>query len=173
MENLNRSSLFIFAACFLWALDLLVRYPLTLKISLVHIMFVESLLGLFIVLPWLVSDGITSLQKMSRTDWLLAVLVGIAAMLICSLCAIVGKKLLRNHGPVTVVVLRWIFAFIFSAVFLAMDKTPLNIDVLMDLDVIWRFAFIGLISGTLSMYLYYQGMKELSATKIRPDGRFI
>lgn len=253
MKNSKRSSLLILAACFLWALDILVRYPLTLKISFVHIVFIESFLGLFLVLPWLVSEGLASLQKMHRTDWLLAMflggfgmtvagflstesilraspgtfsflqifqplfvvyaahvflkekissryfywgiwvilsavlmysqdlgllltsdmtmvpgamLIGLATMLIWGLCTIAGKKLLQNHTPLTVVVVRWIFAFIFSAGFLVLDKNPVEIGPLMDLDVIWRFVFIGLISGTASMYLYYQGMKELPAAKI-------
>lgn len=75
--NLERkSSLYILVACLLWALDLLVRYPISLKMGYVSIVFIESFIGLFLVTPWLIKNGRRELAKFSKNDWLLAVFLG-------------------------------------------------------------------------------------------------
>ncbi|WPU66938.1 DMT family transporter [Peredibacter starrii] len=75
--NLERkSSLYILVACLLWALDLLVRYPISLKMGYVSIVFIESFIGLFLVTPWLIKNGRKELAKFSKNDWILAVFLG-------------------------------------------------------------------------------------------------
>lgn len=75
--NLERkSSLLIILACLLWALDLLVRYPLSLKMGYVSIVFLESLTGLLFVTPWIVTKGRKELAQYSKQDWLLGVFIG-------------------------------------------------------------------------------------------------
>ncbi|HXH76233.1 MAG TPA: DMT family transporter [Bacteriovoracaceae bacterium] len=76
MNNEKRSSLLILAACFLWALDILVRYPITLQVNFIHIVFIESLLGLLFVTPWLIKHGRHELKSFSMKDWLLAIFLG-------------------------------------------------------------------------------------------------
>lgn len=75
--NLDRkSSLYILVACILWAVDLLVRYPISLKMGYVSIVFVESLIGLIFVTPWLIKNGKRELKKFTRNDWFLAIFLG-------------------------------------------------------------------------------------------------
>jgi drug/metabolite transporter (DMT)-like permease len=74
--NLERkSSLFIIAACLLWAIDLLVRYPVTLEMNFVSIVFIESALGLIFVGPWLLRN-IFQLKKLKKTDWFIVAFIG-------------------------------------------------------------------------------------------------
>lgn len=74
--NLERKSSFlILAACLLWATDLLVRYPLSLKMSFVSIVFLESLIGLLFISPWLIRNT-SSLKKLSKRDWLITIFIG-------------------------------------------------------------------------------------------------
>lgn len=74
--NLERKSSFlILAACLLWATDLLVRYPLTLKMSFVSIVFLESLIGLLFISPWLLKN-FSSLKGLTKKDWLITVFIG-------------------------------------------------------------------------------------------------
>ena len=71
----RKSSLFILAACFLWAIDLVVRYPISLKLDFVTIVFFESSIGLLFISPWLFKNK-HLLKKLSRKDWLFAMFIG-------------------------------------------------------------------------------------------------
>ena len=71
----RKSSLLILAACFLWAIDLVVRYPISLKLDFVTIVFFESSIGLLFITPWLVKNK-NLLKKLSLRDWLLAIFIG-------------------------------------------------------------------------------------------------
>jgi drug/metabolite transporter (DMT)-like permease len=74
--NLERkSSLFIISACLLWAADLLVRYPITLKMGFASIVFMESLIGLIFVSPFLVKN-FQELKKLTKKDWLGVIFIG-------------------------------------------------------------------------------------------------
>lgn len=74
--NIERqSSLLILGACFLWAIDLLVRYPVTLEMSYVSIVFMESLIGLMFVSPWMIRNRET-FKKLSKRDWIFAAFIG-------------------------------------------------------------------------------------------------
>lgn len=73
MNSDRKSSLLIISATFLWALDLLVRYPVTLKMSFLTIVFLESLIGLIVVSPWL---NIREIRKLTGKDWLITVFIG-------------------------------------------------------------------------------------------------
>ena len=74
--NLERkSSLYILGACLLWAMDLVIRYPVTLKMNYVSIVFVESLVGLLFISPWLLKN-FSELKKLSLFNWLIALFIG-------------------------------------------------------------------------------------------------
>jgi drug/metabolite transporter (DMT)-like permease len=72
----KRSSLFILAACFLWASDLLVRYPITLKMGYTSIVLIESMIGVIFLLPWLLKNGVKEFKNYSKNDWLLSMFLG-------------------------------------------------------------------------------------------------
>lgn len=249
--NLERkSSLFILAACLLWAVDLLVRYPITLKMGFVSIVFIESLVGLVFISPWLLKNT-AALKKLSLKDWLITVFIGgigmsvagylqtaciqkatpglfsffqifqplfviymahiflkekvdnlyvywgvwvilsavlmfsvdlelmlgseivfsdmliaLSTMLIWGLCTILGKKFLKNHPPLVLVSLRWVFAFLFSSVILMNEKESVPYQLLLQADILVRFIFIGVIAGVFSMFLYYSGLKNMPAGKV-------
>lgn len=249
--NLERkSSLFILAACLLWATDLLVRYPITLKMGFVSIVFIESLVGLIFISPWLLKNT-AALKKLSRKDWLMTVFIGgigmsvagylqtaciqkatpglfsffqifqplfviymahiflkekvdnmyvywgiwvilsavlmfsvdlelmlsseivftdmliaLSTMVIWGLCTILGKKFLKNHSALTLVSLRWVFAFLFSSVILVTEKETVPLQMLLQADILLRFIFIGVIAGLFSMFLYYSGLKHMPAGKV-------
>jgi drug/metabolite transporter (DMT)-like permease len=71
----RKSSLYIIFACLLWALDLLVRYPVTLKMSFESIVFLESLIGLLFISPWMIKNA-GELKKLSKKDWVIAMFIG-------------------------------------------------------------------------------------------------
>lgn len=71
----RKSSLLIILACLLWAIDLLVRYPVTLKMNFVSIVFIESFIGFLFVSPWLFKN-IKRLSTLSPKDWLIALFIG-------------------------------------------------------------------------------------------------
>jgi drug/metabolite transporter (DMT)-like permease len=74
--NLERkSSLLIICACLLWAFDLLVRYPVTLKMNFASIVFIESLVGLIFIAPFIFKNR-KDLKKISKSDWFIALFVG-------------------------------------------------------------------------------------------------
>ena len=249
--NLERkSSLLILAACLLWAIDLLVRYPITLKMGFVSIVFIESLVGLVFISPWLFKNA-GALKKLTMKDWLTTIFIGgvgmsvagylqtaciqkatpglfsffqifqplfviymahvflkekvdnmyvywgiwvilsavlmfsvdlelmlgseivftdmliaLSTMLIWGSCTILGKKFLANHSPLTLVSLRWLFAFLFSSVILLTEKETVPYQMLLQADILIRFIFIGAIAGIFSMYLYYSGLKHMPAGKV-------
>ena len=249
--NLERkSSLLILAACLLWAIDLLVRYPITLKMGFVSIVFIESLVGLVFISPWLFKNA-GALKKLTMKDWLTTIFIGgvgmsvagylqtaciqkatpglfsffqifqplfviymahvflkekvdnmyvywgiwvilsavlmfsvdlelmlgseivftdmliaLSTMLIWGSCTILGKKFLANHSPLTLVSLRWLFAFLFSSVILLTEKETVPYQMLLQSDILIRFIFIGAIAGIFSMYLYYSGLKHMPAGKV-------
>lgn len=250
--NLERkSSLLILSACLLWALDLLVRYPVTLKMSFVSIVFIESLIGLMFIAPFLIKNK-SELKKLRKEDWFIAVFIGgigmtvagylqtaciqkatpglfsffqifqplfvvyiahlflkervdnlflywgiwvvlsailmfsvdlelmfsssdfilsdiliaLMTMLIWGFCTILARKFLIKHSPMTLVGLRWFFAFIFSTFFLITENERLPVELIVQPDIFIRFLFMGVIAGLLSMHVYYSGLKNLSAGKV-------
>jgi len=254
MTPIVRFSLFVVAACFFWAVDLIVRYPLTLKLNFVHIVFLESLVGLLVLSPWFIKKGFSELKSLTRTDWLLGVYIGgiamtvggylfnvsiqkatpgtfsffqvfqplfvvyaawiflkeridnlyffwgvwvtlsavlmysqdlelmfsnpelgahpkdimiaLGAMLLWGLSTIAAKKLLLTHNPLTVVSLRWFFAFIFSVVFMIFEGQSMDFNVVLAPDFLLRIFFISAIAGIFSMLLYYKGLQNLPAGKV-------
>lgn len=247
----RRSSLLSLSACMLWTIDLFVRYPNTLKISFVSIVFLESAVGLFFVSPWLLKNS-RELKKLKFKDWLIALFIGgigmsvagylqtaciqkatpglfsffqifqplfviyvahiflkepvdnmyvfwgiwvvlsgilmfsvdlelmfvssefiftdiliaLTTMVIWGLCTILAKKFLATHSPLTLVGLRWFFAFIFSSFILVAEGQEITTEILFQSDILTRFIFIGLIAGIFSMYLYYSGLKHMPAGKV-------
>jgi uncharacterized membrane protein len=71
----RRSSLLILGACLLWAVDLIVRYPITLKMSFVSIVFIESLIGLIFIMPFLLKN-FREIKQLSKFEWAIAVFIG-------------------------------------------------------------------------------------------------
>lgn len=247
----RRSSILILCACLLWAVDLLVRYPITLKMSFVSIVFLESLIGLVCVLPFLYKNR-NELKLLKARDWLIAafiggigmtvagylqtaciqkatpglfsffqifqplfviymahiflkekvdnmyvywgiwvilsavlmfsvdlelmfssaefipsdILIALSTMLIWGMCTILSKKFLAKNSAMTLVGLRWFFAFLFSTFFLIMEKETIPMDIVLQGDILSRFVFIGVIAGLFSMYLYYSGLKNMSPGKV-------
>lgn len=247
----RRSSILILCACLLWAVDLLVRYPITLKMSFVSIVFIESLVGLIFVVPFLIKNR-AELKQLSKFEWAIAgfiggigmtvagylqtaciqkatpglfsffqifqplfviymahvflkekvdnmyvywgiwvilsailmfsvdlelmfassdfifsdIMIALMTMLIWGTCTILSKKFLHNRSAMTLVGLRWFFAFLFSSVILLMEKETVPTEVLFQADIISRFLFIGVIAGLFSMYLYYTGLKHMAPGKV-------
>lgn len=75
MNSERRSSILILGACLLWAVDLIVRYPITLKMSFVSIVFIESLIGLIFVMPFLLKN-FREIKQLSKFEWAIAVFIG-------------------------------------------------------------------------------------------------
>jgi drug/metabolite transporter (DMT)-like permease len=247
----RRSSILILCACLLWAVDLLVRYPITLKMSFVSIVFLESMIGLIFVIPFMIKN-FSELKQLQKRDWLIAafiggigmtvagylqtvciqkatpglfsffqifqplfviylahiflkekvdnmyvywgiwvvlsailmfsvdleimfgsaefilsdILIALGTMLIWGLCTILSKKFLMKNSAMTLVGLRWFFAFIVSSIFLVMKKESIDTEVLFQSDILPRFLFIGVIAGLFSMNLYYSGLKNMSPGKV-------
>jgi len=78
----KKSVLFVLGACLLWAIDLLVRYPVTLKLGYVHIIFLESLLAFLFVTPWLFKNSKKVCSAFSKQTILLFVFLGGVGMTI-------------------------------------------------------------------------------------------
>lgn len=129
MKLERRSSLYILVACLLWALDLLVRYPITLKMGYVSIVFIESFIGLFLVTPWLIKNGRKKLSKFSKNDWFLAVFLGGVGM---SVAGYLSTACIQKATPGT-------FAFfqIFQPVFVVVMAHLLLKEKLDNLYLYW------------------------------------
>lgn len=251
--NIERKSyLFILLASLLWAMDLIVRYPITLKLSYMQIVFVESLIGIILVTPWLITHRSELLAKLNLKDiglfvflggfgmtlagyfstisihedtpgtfsffqllgpfiviwgakvflkerisrtyfyWGACFLVsammifsqdlflifsnnefnhrsylsGLGAVLIWGGCTIAAKKLLQTYSVMTLVSMRWIFAFFFALGFILFSKEGLPYHVLTDLKMMERFGLMSIVAGILGMFLYYSGLKNLRAGKV-------
>src|SRR5690606_34986971 len=93
-------------------------------------------------------------------------MIALVTMLIWGLCTIAGKTLLKRHSPLSLVAMRWLFAFLFSAPFMFFEQENLPVEALLQWDFIWRFIFMGAVSGLLSMYLYYRGLAALPAGRV-------
>ena len=117
--NLERkSSIYILVACLLWAVDLLVRYPITLKMGYVSIVFIESFIGLFLVTPWLLKNGRRELSKFTTNDWLLAVFLGGIGM---SVAGYLSTACIQKASPGTFAffqIFQPIFVIVMAAVLL-------------------------------------------------------
>lgn len=246
----RRSSLFILFACLLWAIDLLVRYPISLQMSFVSIVFIESLIGLLFIFPVLFRKR-DELKSLTLKEWLIAAFIGglgmsvagylqtaciqkatpglfsffqifqplfviyiahlflkekvdnmyvywgiwvvlsailifsvdleimfssevvfldmiiaLSTMLIWGFCTILAKKFLKNRSALTLVGLRWFFAFIVSSVILSAEKETIPFEILLQNDIGARFLFISVIAGLFSMRLYYSGLKNISAGNV-------
>lgn len=75
--NIERKSyLLILLATFLWAVDLIVRYPMSLKYNSIQIVFVESVLGLITLIPWLLYRGKNIVKKLTIGDIFLFTFLG-------------------------------------------------------------------------------------------------
>ncbi len=84
----RKSAVFILFACLLWGVDLVVRYPVTLKMGFTTIVFLESLLGLLLLFPWVLRQRREYLA-MTWTDWLAAAFIGGVGMTVCGYLQIV------------------------------------------------------------------------------------
>lgn len=250
----KRNSFFILAACFLWATDLLVRYPITLKLGYTSIVLIESALGVIFLIPWLMKNGIREFKKYSAKDWALSVLLGgvgmtvagllftfciqratpgtfsffqifqplfvvyfahiflkekidnmyffwgiwiilsallmysqdielsliggdlfsypletlvaLGVMIIWGLCTIAAKNLLQRHSTTSVVVGRWIFAFIFALIFSFFKHEPTPWALALESDFVLRFFYISIVAGIISMSFYYAGLKNMKVGKV-------
>jgi drug/metabolite transporter (DMT)-like permease len=243
----RKSALFILSACLLWGLDLVIRYPVTLELGFTAIVFLESLIGLVLLFPWVLRNH-RKFRALRRSDWLSAIFIGgigmtvagylqiaciqkatpglfsffqvfqplfvifvawlflrervdnlyyfwgvwvilsallmfsvdlglmldseivpqdmliaLSTMLIWGLCTVLAKRLLRRHSPGVLVSLRWIFAFLFSLVLLAVEG-PEGVGKLSEPDTALRFLYMTAV-GVGSMFLYYAGLRNIFASK--------
>jgi len=252
MKKDQKASLFILMGCLIWALDLVVRIPLTQRYNFVELTFVESLMGLIFTIPLFFKQGASEMRKLNLRQWLGVVFLGgigmtvagflsnlslmkstpalfsvvqmlqpivvlilasvvlkekvdslyfygglwiilsglmiysqdfsfyldkkltmngvslfvaILTMLIWAGCTIISKFLLLNISPFILVCFRWIFAFVFSVCFLFYESSSLNFDFMQDFSSMLRLVFMSGIAGTLGMYFYYLGLKNLTAIK--------
>jgi len=252
MKNDQKACLYILLGCLIWALDLLVRIPLTQKHNFIELTFVESLMGLVFTLPLFLKRGTSELRKLSLKHWIgviflggvgmtvagflsnlslmkstpalfsvvqmlqpilvllmaslflkekvdslyfygglwiilsglmiysqdfsfyldkklemngVSLLVAILTMLIWAGCTIISKFLLTNISPFALLCLRWIFAFVFSVCFLFYQRSSLNFDFITDWSSYLRLIFMSGVAGSLGMYFYYLGLKNLTAIK--------
>lgn len=246
----RKSSLLILFACLLWAVDLLVRYPISLEMSFVSIVFIESLIGLVFISPVLVKN-FREIKNLSLKEWMIALFIGgvgmsiagylqtaciqkatpglfsffqifqplfviymahlflrekvdnmyvywgiwvvlsailmfsvdleimfasefiftdmliaLLTMLIWGLCTILAKRFLRTRSVLTLVGLRWFFAFIVSSIILLAEGETIPTQTLFQEDIAYRFLFISVIAGLISMNLYYSGLKQITAGKV-------
>ncbi len=77
MNQTQKSILLIIGACFLWGIDLLVRYPLVQKLGFVHLTFLETFLGLIFVIPWkLKVEKKLIHSKLPLRDWAMLIFLG-------------------------------------------------------------------------------------------------
>lgn len=77
-----KSLLFILSATLLWGIDLVIRYPVTLKMNYVSIVFLETLIGLVFVSPWIVKNR-KVFKTLKLSDWLIAIFIGGIGMCVC------------------------------------------------------------------------------------------
>lgn len=246
----RKSSLLILFACLLWAIDLLVRYPISLEMSFVSIVFIESLVGLIFISPVLIKN-FSEIKKLSAKEWMIAAFIGgigmsiagylqtaciqkatpglfsffqifqplfviyiahlflkekvdnmyvywgiwvvlsailmfsvdleimfasefiftdmliaLSTMLIWGLCTILAKRFLRDRSVLTLVGLRWFFAFIVSSIILLAEGETIPTQTLLQGDIAYRFLFISVIAGLFSMNMYYSGLKKITAGKV-------
>ncbi len=71
----RKSAIFILSACLLWGLDLVIRYPVTLKMGFTTIVFIESFFGLVLLSPWIFKHR-HEFRALKRSEWLIAAFVG-------------------------------------------------------------------------------------------------
>lgn len=91
----RKCSLLILGACLLWAADLVVRYPVSLKLDFATIVFFESAIGLLFISPWLIKN-IPSIKKLSLRDWSFAVFIGGVGM---ALAGFLQTECIHNATP--------------------------------------------------------------------------
>lgn len=79
IQFLNRvhPAFVIIFACFLWATDIFVRYPVTLKLQSQHIIFWENLVGLLVFLPFLNKSRLKELLDLNKKEVLLLIFLAL------------------------------------------------------------------------------------------------
>ena len=76
LGNLNGPAL-VGLAAFLWATDALVRYPAINRIDPTLLVFVEHVLAVAILLPWVLSKNRSQLFSLNLKEWLSAIFSGV------------------------------------------------------------------------------------------------
>lgn len=91
------------------------------------------------------------------------VLLALGAMMIWALCTIFGKKLLVKYDPLFIVTWRWGVALITSLLVLLFGHQGDLTGTLEWMDM-FKFIFSGVVAGGLAMWIYYAGLRHLSAS---------
>jgi DME family drug/metabolite transporter len=76
LKNLN-GPILVGLAAFLWATDALIRYPAIDRIDPTFIVFVEHVLAVLILLPWLYLKSKKDIFSLNPQEWLAAIFSGI------------------------------------------------------------------------------------------------
>lgn len=145
-------------------------------ISLAAFILGERIHGRFVIFgiiclvgAWLVSyqDLMPGLKELSfsfgsfseKTKW--GYIYTMLAVLSWASATVFGKKLASNgHGEKEIMAGRFFMGLIFLLPFINQLKTPTDSD---NLVIYGKIAAMVLISGLLGMWLYYKGLKRLSA----------
>lgn len=138
-----------------------------LKEKMDHLYFFWGVWVIFSALLMYSQDIELSLIGGDLFSYPLETSIAVGVMLIWGLCTVATKKLLTKHSPTSIVAVRWIFAFIFSLVFVIFyqdDQT--SWEMIFDISYSWRFFYISIVAGLISMYFYYTGLKEMEASKV-------
>jgi drug/metabolite transporter (DMT)-like permease len=116
LKNLN-GPLLVGSAAFLWATDALIRYPAIDQIDPTFIVFVEHLLAVAILLPWLFYKNRKDLLSLNFREWIAAVFSGIGGSAIGTVFFTASflyvnpsvAVLLQKLQPVMVVLIAYLF----------------------------------------------------------------
>jgi uncharacterized membrane protein len=122
--------------------------------------------GIWVVLSALLMFSVDLELMLSSEIMFTDILIALSTMLIWGLCTVFGKMFLKNHSSTMLVSLRWAFAFIFSTVILVMEGETLPMETILETDMLMRFVFMGVVSGIISMAMYYKGLREVEAGKV-------
>ncbi len=76
--------LLVAVAAFLWATDALIRYPAIEKVDPTFMVFVEHLLAVFILFPWLYFKNRNELFSLSPKEWFAALISGVGGSAIAT-----------------------------------------------------------------------------------------
>ena len=122
--------------------------------------------GIWVVLSAVLMFSVDLELMLSSEIVFTDMLIAFGTMLIWGMCTILAKKFLVKHSALLLVSLRWLFAFVFSSLILIFEKENIPYEMLLDVSILGRFLFIGLVAGIFSMYLYYSGLKNMPAGKV-------
>lgn len=133
LEKIHPAFVIIFA-CFLWATDIFVRYPVTLELESQHIIFFENLIGLLVFLPFLTKVRVKEIKSITKKELLL---VGFLALFGSTLAGYFFNISIQQASPNT-------FAFlqVFQPLFVVLLASYFLKEKVDQLFVVWGMWII-------------------------------